>query len=144
MNDTKIFEIIFISKIQTHQQHSLNSFSTFQVRGWPFLSSSVSNCFQLEEGREPIESKREQEEAREAGRGGGERRGLLVVEEKQGTWAVSPTAALINPLGFPTTHHCGGVSPILRYPTLLPHPFTPRLIHLLALSLSGVSQYPFV
>lgn len=56
--------IIFIWKIQTHQQHSLNIFSIFQ---W-MTFSLVSDCFQLEEGQEPIESKREQEEAN-GGRG---------------------------------------------------------------------------
>lgn len=61
--------IIFIWKIQTHQQHSLNIFSIFQ---W-MTFSLVSDCFQLEEGQEPIESKREQEEA--SGGGGDEGRG---------------------------------------------------------------------
>jgi len=34
--------------------------------------------------------------------------------EEQRTWVVSPTTALINPLGFSATHYCGGVTLILK------------------------------
>lgn len=91
--------------------------------------AAYPTVFQLEEGREPIESKREQEEARgvEEGRGGVARGG----REARNVSCIA-NRGFNKPPWIPDDAPLWRSQPILRYPTLLPHPFTPRLIHLLA------------